>query len=125
MHFRVALAVLVLGRTWRIDQCGIDDSALAQRQTSATQVAIDHSQDAGSQFLFLQQEAEVEDGGFVRNALQAQSSKLTQNAGLVQRFLHRRVTVAKPVLHQLYTQHISKKLIYLSEYHQIEYSLTP
>lgn len=32
MHFRVTFAVLVFGRTWRIDQRCINDSALAQRQ---------------------------------------------------------------------------------------------
>ena len=47
MHFRVALTVLVLGRTRRIDQRGIDDRALAQRQPSVAQIAIDDSQDAG------------------------------------------------------------------------------
>jgi hypothetical protein len=41
VHFRVALAVLVLGRAGRVDQCGIDDSALAQRQAAIPQVAID------------------------------------------------------------------------------------
>ena len=34
VHFRVALAVLVLGRTGRIDQRCIDDGALAQRQAA-------------------------------------------------------------------------------------------
>ena len=29
VHFRVALTVLILGRTRRMDQRGIDDSALA------------------------------------------------------------------------------------------------
>lgn len=47
MHFRVALTVLVLGRTRRIDQRGIDDRALAQRQPSVAQIAIEDSQDAG------------------------------------------------------------------------------
>lgn len=31
VHFRVALAFLVLGRTGRVDDRGIDDRALAQR----------------------------------------------------------------------------------------------
>ena len=37
VHFRVALAVLVLGRTGRIDQRCIDDGALAQRQAAVAQ----------------------------------------------------------------------------------------
>ena len=72
VHLRVALAVLVLGRTRCMDQRSIDDGALTQRQTAVTEIAIDDGQDAGSQFVFLKQTAEVEDGGFVGNALQAQ-----------------------------------------------------
>lgn len=34
VHFRVALAILVLGRTRRVNQRGIYDSALAQQQTA-------------------------------------------------------------------------------------------
>jgi len=32
MHVRFALTILILGRAWRIDQRGIHDGALAQRQ---------------------------------------------------------------------------------------------
>jgi hypothetical protein len=34
--------------SWAHCQRGIDNGALAQRQTSVTQIAIDHGQDAGS-----------------------------------------------------------------------------
>ncbi|GBC58892.1 hypothetical protein PSNTI_43920 [Stutzerimonas stutzeri] len=78
---------------------------MAQRQAAVTQVTVDDRQNSRSQFVFLQQAAEVEDRGFIRNALQAQSGKLAQDGGLVQRFLNRRVAVAKPVLHQMYAQH--------------------
>ncbi len=103
VHFRVALAVLVLGRAGRVDQCGIDDSALAQRQAAIPQVAIDYAEDAGCQLMFLQQATEVEDGGFVGNALQAQPGELTQDGRLVECFFHGRVAVAEPVLHQMDT----------------------
>ncbi len=36
VHLRVALAILILGRTRRMDQRGIDDGALAQRQAPVT-----------------------------------------------------------------------------------------
>nr|AAO64283.1 unknown [Pseudomonas putida]ACQ63500.1 hypothetical protein [Pseudomonas fluorescens]BAF30945.1 transposase [uncultured bacterium] len=55
--------------------------------------------------MFLQQPAEVGDGGLVRNALQAQPGKLAQDGRLVQRFLHRRVAVAEPLMHQMNPQH--------------------
>ena len=62
VHFRVALAVLVLGRTRRMNQRGIDDGALAQRQAAITQIAIDHAQNPRRQLVFFQQATEVEDG---------------------------------------------------------------
>ena len=65
-----------------MDQRSIDDGALTQRQTAVTEIAIDDGQDAGSQFVFLKQTAEVEDGGFVGNALQAQPGELTQDGRL-------------------------------------------
>ncbi|HDU5648278.1 TPA: hypothetical protein RFV58_005389 [Klebsiella pneumoniae subsp. pneumoniae] len=36
-----------------MDQRGIDDSALAQRQTAIPPIAIDHAEDAGCQLMFL------------------------------------------------------------------------
>ncbi|GEM_PF-3628981 len=73
-----------------MDQRSIDDGALTQRQTAVTEIAIDDGQDAGSQFVFLKQTAEVEDGGFVGNALQAQPGELTQDGRLVERFFRKR-----------------------------------
>ncbi|MCY1444830.1 hypothetical protein D9M71_613180 [compost metagenome] len=86
-----------------MNQRGIDDGALAQRQASITQIAIDHAQNPRRQLVFFQQATEVEDGGFVGNALQAQPSKLAQNSRLVQCLFHRWIAVAKPVLHQMDT----------------------
>src|SRR3546814_17654055 len=80
----VALAVLVLGRTGRIDQRCIDDGALAQRQAAVAQIAIDDSEDASRQLVFLQQAAAVENSGFVGDALQVQPGKLAQDRGFVQ-----------------------------------------
>ncbi|MNV87110.1 hypothetical protein D3C71_1812060 [compost metagenome] len=99
VHFWIAFTVLVLGRAGRIDQRGIDNGALAQRQPSVTQIAIDHGQDAGSQLVFLRQSAEVEDGGFVGNTLQIQPGELPQDGGLVQCLLHRWIAITEPVLH--------------------------
>lgn len=47
------------GRTRRMDQRAIDDGALAQQQASVVQIAIDHGQDSGDQFVRLQQPTEV------------------------------------------------------------------
>ncbi|MNR17017.1 hypothetical protein D3C85_1336550 [compost metagenome] len=93
-----------------MNQRGIDDSALAQRQAPVTQVAVDHGQNPCCQLMLLQQTPEVEDGGFVGNALQAQPGKLAQDGGLVQRFLHRWIAVAEPVLHQVHAQHRHQRI---------------
>lgn len=69
VHFRVALAVLVLGRTRRVDQRGIDDGALTQRQATIPQVAVDHRQNPCRQLVQLQQTTEVEVGGFIGDVL--------------------------------------------------------
>lgn len=49
----------LLGRTRRMDQPAIDDGALAQRQASVAQIAIDHGQDSGDPFVRLEQPTEV------------------------------------------------------------------
>lgn len=71
VHLRVALTVLVLDRTRRVDQRGIDDGALVQRQAAIPQIAVDHGQNPSRQFVFLQQASGVEDSGFVGNAHEA------------------------------------------------------
>lgn len=57
-HFRVALTVLVFGRTLRVDQGGIDDGALAQRQFAIPQLAVDHVQSSSRQLMLFQQAVE-------------------------------------------------------------------
>jgi len=70
MHFRVALPVGVLRRTWRMDDHGIHDSPGTQAQTLALQIGIDRFQHQGSQSVRLQYAAEVEDRGLVGDAIQ-------------------------------------------------------
>lgn len=88
-----------------MDDGRVDDAALAQKQTALAQVAIDDFQDLADQFVPFQQTAEVEEGGFARNSIQVQSGEVAQDRHLVERFLHRRIAVAEPVLHEVHTQH--------------------
>jgi hypothetical protein len=67
MHFGGAFAVLVLGRTRRVNNRRIDHRALAQHQSSVAQIAIDDLQNFAGQLMFFQQPAEVEDRGFIGN----------------------------------------------------------
>ncbi len=105
VHLRIELAVLVLRRTERVNDRGSDDAALAQQQAALAQIAIDDLQNPTGQRVFLQQAAEVEDGGFVRDPIQVQSGKVAQDRHFVESFLHRRIAVAEPVLHKVHTQH--------------------
>jgi hypothetical protein len=49
MHLRIALATPILGRTGRMNQCGIDDGVVTQRQATVTQLTIDHAENPGCQ----------------------------------------------------------------------------
>lgn len=61
MHFRIALAVLVLGRTGCVDDGCVDNGALAQRQALVSQVIIDGFRNARRQLMLLQQVPEIHD----------------------------------------------------------------
>ncbi len=105
VHFRVALAVLVLGRTGRIDP------ALHRRWCPGAATGRGRPEPLmtarmpGRQLVFLQQAAEVENEWFRRGCAPGSAGKLAQDRGFVQRFLHRWIAVAEPVLQQMHTQH--------------------
>lgn len=105
VHVGIAFAFLVLGRTGCMNQRGIDDGALTQGQATVAQVAIDDTENAGSQVMLLQQSTEIEDGRFVRDTLQAQACELAQDGRFIQGLFHCWIAVAEPVLHQVYPQH--------------------
>jgi hypothetical protein len=65
MHFRVALALFILRRARRMNDRGVDDSAVTQQQATVTQIATDDAQNSGGQGEFLQQAAEFEESGFI------------------------------------------------------------
>lgn len=60
--------------------------------------------------MFFKQPAEVEDGGFIRDALQAQTGELAQDGRLIQGFFHGRSAVAEPFLHQMHPQHRHQRI---------------
>lgn len=79
MHLRIAFAVLVLGRTRRVNDRRIDHRTLTQHQTTIAQIAVDDLQNTASQLMFFQQAPEVENGRFIGNPVQAQPSELAQD----------------------------------------------
>ena len=105
MHLRVAFTVLVLGRTRRVNDRRIDHRALTQHQTTVAQIAVDDLKNSARQFMFFQQATEIENRGFIGNPIQIQARELAQDRRFIQRFLHRRIAIAEPVLHQMNAQH--------------------
>lgn len=88
-----------------MNQSGIDDRALTQRQAAIAQIATDHTENSRCQVVLFYQEPEIENGGFVRDSPKAQARKLAKNGRLIQRLFHRRIALAEPALHQMYPQH--------------------
>ncbi len=88
----------------------IDDGTLTQHQARVAQIAVDDLQNSVGQLIFFQQASEVGDCGSSGIPIQMQSRKLEQDSGLVQRFLHRRIAVAEPVLHQMKPQHRHQRI---------------
>lgn len=54
MHFRIALAFLVLGRAGRVDDGGVDNRASTQRQAFVLQVVVDDFQDLCRELMLFQ-----------------------------------------------------------------------
>src|SRR5690606_32722105 len=105
MHLGITLTILILGRTRRMDDGRVDDGAMTQHQSVLTQVAVDDLEQRRGHAVALKETTKIEDSGFVRNSVQVQTGKLTQNGCFVERLLHGWIAVAEPVLHQMHTQH--------------------
>ncbi len=72
MHLRVALLLLVLGRTRCTDDAGVDDGAPGDLQPVLLQVLIDQVEQVIAQIVLLHQVAEFANGGLIRYRLPAQ-----------------------------------------------------
>jgi hypothetical protein len=69
MHLRIALLVLVLGRTRRIDDAGIHNGAIGHLYPLRLKVFSDDPKQLITQFGFLKQVTEIENRRFIRNRL--------------------------------------------------------
>lgn len=72
VHLRITLVFPVLGRARRMGDRGVDDGALAQRQSALVQMAVYHRQGPCSQSVLLQQVAETHDRRVCRDAAPGQ-----------------------------------------------------
>ena len=90
MHLRIAFTFLVLGRTGCMDDGGVDDAALVQRQDFFSQVIVDGFHNARRQLVLLQQVPEIHDRCvFGDRSADRQTSELAHRSDLVQRLFHR------------------------------------
>jgi len=106
VHLRVALAVPVLGRARCRNDRRIDDRAGLQALALTRQVRVHALQDLRRELVRLQQPAEVEDRGLVRDVVQpAQAGKAAHHRHLVQRLFHARVAQRVPLLQEVDAQH--------------------
>ena len=106
MHLGIAFSVFVLGRTGGMNNSGIDDGVLAQRETLFLQITVDDLKDRRCQLVLFQQVPEVHDRGvFGDRCAQRQTCELAHWGDFVKRFLHGRIAQREPVLQQMNAQH--------------------
>ena len=107
VHLRIPLPLLVLGGAGSCDQGGIDDRSLLHGHAVGLEVSLHRLKDLLPEIVPLQQVAESEDRGFIRDPLadQGDACKPTHRRHLDQRILHRRVAEVVPLLHQVDSQH--------------------
>lgn len=87
-HLGVTFAVLVLGRTRRGDQRGVNDDATLHREALFRKYGIDLRKDGNGQLIGLEQTAESEDGTLIQDRTldHVESVELPQERHVVQHF---------------------------------------
>jgi hypothetical protein len=107
VHFGIPLTPLGLGGARGCDQGGIHDRALLHGHAVGLKVDFDRLKDLLTEIVPLQQLAEAEDRGFIRDPVgdQGDASKATHRRHLNQRILHCWTTEVVPLLHQVNPQH--------------------
>jgi len=107
VHFRIALAILVLGRRWRGDQRSIHDGAFTHHQAFLGQMSVDRIEDLPRQRVCFQQVAELQQRRRVRRRLAAQvnANESADGLAVVDRVLDAFVRQPKALLGNVHAQH--------------------
>ncbi len=106
MHFRIALAALIVRRRGRSDQRGIDHRAFLKQQAGLGQVGVDHLKKLLGQSVFFEQVAKAQDADAIRQTAHAgQAGKLAVQGLLEQRFLHCQIRQTELLLQKVKSQH--------------------
>lgn len=102
MHLGIALSVFVFGRTGGMNNSGIHDGALAQREALFLQITVDDRKDRRCQLVLFQQMPEVHDRSvFGARRAQGQVCELAHGGDFVERFFQGRIAQAEPVLQKM------------------------
>jgi hypothetical protein len=107
MHLRVALAILVLGRTRCTDDRRVHDRAVRDLDAVAPQMLVDRLQQRLAQLVALQQMPELAHRRLVRCAFDPEidTDEPAHRHRVVERFLNRRVRQVEPQLQEVDPQH--------------------
>jgi len=105
VHLRVTLAAFVLSGAWGRNDRRIHNAALAQHQTVLLQVFVHFFEQHLAEAMALQEMTELENGGFVRQAVQFQASEVPHGFDLVQSVFHGRIAEVVEQLHTVDSQH--------------------
>ncbi len=112
MHFWIPLPFFNYGGTGRGDQDGVHERALTHRHTPRTLVGFDGLKDLLAQLVLLQQVAESEDRGLIRDPIadQLDAGKAPHRGYLDHVLFHDWITERVPLLQQVNAQHLRKRI---------------
>ena len=84
VHLRITCLFPILGRTWRMNECGVYHRAFGNQQPLSLKVSIDRFQQYRRQFVLLQKMMKIQYRGFFRQDIgkPAESCKATSADGL-------------------------------------------
>src|SRR5690554_5268642 len=104
-HLRVALAAFILRGAWCRNDGSIHNAAFTQHQTIFLQVLVHLFEQHLAKTMALQEMTKLENGGFVRQAVQLQAGELAHGFDLIQCVFHGRITEVIEQLHAVDSQH--------------------
>ena len=112
VHLRIPLPLFVFGGAGRSDQGGIDDRALTHRHAPCAEVSFNGLKDLLAQLVLLQQVAEGQDRGLIRDPVtdQLNAGKAAHGGHLDQGLFHRGVAERVPLLQEVDPQHGGKRI---------------
>ncbi len=129
VHFRVTFFLLVLSRSWCVDDGRIDNCATPHHLTSPFERAVDSFKHRFPKTIFFQQTSEVQKGRGIRCFLthEVNSHELAHGITVIDSVFYPFVRQAEPYLQQVHPQHLfnphrrtaslAAKIIWLNQNH--------